>query len=48
MRQSFIDWNYTEFESEAFRNAEAAIDALYEEGCGKLGSEAEVLLKGGH
>jgi len=48
MRQSFIDWNYTEFESEAFAKAEAAIDALYAEGGGKLGSEAEVLLKGGH
>ena len=47
MRQSFIDWNYTEFESEAFRKAESAIDALYEEGCGRIGSEAELLLKGG-
>lgn len=47
MRQSFIDWNYTEFESESFRKAESAIDALYEEGFGRLSSEAELLLKGG-
>ncbi len=47
MRQSFIDWNYTEFESESFRKAESAIDALYEEGFGRISSEAELLLKGG-
>ena len=47
MRQRFIDWNYTEFESEAFKAAEAAIDALYTEGKGKIGREAELLLNGG-
>lgn len=47
MRQSFIDWNYTEFESESFRKAESAIDALYEEGFGRISREAELLLKGG-
>ncbi len=47
MRQKFIDWNYTEFESEAFKNAEAEIDALYSEGNGKLESDAELLLKDG-
>ncbi len=47
MRQKFIDWNYTEFKSEAFRRAEADIDALYSEGNGKLTHEAELLLKGG-
>ena len=47
MRQRFIDWNYTEFESEAFKAAEAAIDALYAEGKGKIGREAELLLNGG-
>jgi V/A-type H+-transporting ATPase subunit A len=47
MRQRFIDWNYTEFESEAFQNAEAEIDALYAQGQGKLRAEAELLLKGG-
>ncbi len=34
MRQRFIDWNYTEFKSEAFAKAEAEIDALYAEGSG--------------
>ena len=47
MRQRFLDWNYTEWESEAFRKAEAEIDALYKEGCGKIGAKAERLEKGG-
>lgn len=47
MRQKFIDWNYTEFESEAFAKAEAEIDAIYAEGCGRLSREAELLLKAG-
>ena len=47
MRQRFIDWNYTEFASDAFQKAEAAIDALYQEGQGAMNSEAESLLKGG-
>ena len=47
MRQKFIDWNYTEFESDAFKNAEHEIDVMYEEGQGAIGGEAELLLKGG-
>ena len=47
MRQRFINWNYTEFESDAFKKAEAEIDALYKEGNGTLGSKAELLLNGG-
>ncbi len=47
MRQKFIDWNYTEFESEAFAKAEAEIDAMYADGQGKTGIEAELLLKDG-
>ena len=47
MRQKFIDWNYTEFESDAFKKAEAEIDTLYQEGNGKIGNEAERLLKDG-
>ncbi|MBQ7090077.1 MAG: V-type ATP synthase subunit A, partial [Clostridia bacterium] len=47
LRQKFIDWNYTEFESDAFKAAETEIDALYAEGKGVLGQEAELLLKGG-
>lgn len=35
MRQRFIDWNYREFESEAFKTAEDEIDALYQAGSGK-------------
>lgn len=47
MRQRFIDWNYTEFKSDAFAAAEAAIDALYAEGQGALGREAQLLLGDG-
>ena len=47
MRQKFINWNYTEFETEAFAKAEAEIDEMYAEGQGNLGREAELLLKGG-
>ncbi len=47
MRQKFIDWNYTEFKSEAFSKAEAEIDAMYAGGNGKTSREAELLLKGG-
>ncbi len=47
MRQKFIDWNYTEFESEAFKKAESEIDTLYRQGEGKLAAHAEKLLKDG-
>ncbi|MBQ6947061.1 MAG: V-type ATP synthase subunit A, partial [Clostridia bacterium] len=47
MRQKFIDWNYTEFESEAFQKAESEIDELYRKGDGKLAAPAEKLLKDG-
>ena len=47
MRQKFIDWNYTEFESDDFKRLESEIDALYRDGSGKLESDAERLLKGG-
>ena len=47
MRQKFIDWNYTEFESEAFKKAESEIDELYYKGDGKLASPTEKLLKDG-
>ncbi len=47
MRQKFIDWNYTEFESEAFKKAESEIDELYRKGDGKLPAPTEKLLKDG-
>lgn len=47
MRQRFIDWNYTEFGSEAFKKAESEIDALYIEGNGKLENKVKRLLKDG-
>ena len=45
MRQKFIDWNYTELDSEAFKAAEGEIDALYREGNGRLSVAAEKILK---
>lgn len=47
MRQRFIDWNYTEFESDAFNKAETDIDALYKQANGKPSDEAKRLLKDG-
>ncbi len=47
MRQRFIDWNYIEFESDDYKKAEAEIDALYNEGNGKITAAAESLLKDG-
>jgi len=47
MRQRFIDWNYTPFESDAFKKAELHIDDLYSSGGGLLSAEGERLLKGG-
>ena len=47
MRQKFIDWNYIEFESDDFKKAEAEIDALYNEGNGKITAAAESILKDG-
>ncbi len=47
MRQKFIDWNYTEFQSDAFKKVEEEIDALYKENNGKVSFEAEILLKDG-
>ncbi len=45
MRQKFINWNYTEFESDAFKKAEAEIDEMYNEGKGAISAQAELLLK---
>ena len=47
LRQKFIDWNYTEFQSDAFCKVENEIDALYNEKNGKLTVDAEALLKDG-
>ena len=47
MRQKFIDWNYTEFMSEAFKTREEEIDRQYEEGGGRCSDEAEALGRGG-
>ncbi len=46
MRQKFIDWNYTPFKTPEFAAAEGEIDALYEEGGGKITAAAEKIRKG--
>ena len=45
LRQKFIDWNYTEFESDEFKKLEKEIDDLYASKSGKLTAQAENLLK---
>jgi V/A-type H+-transporting ATPase subunit A len=45
LRQKFLDWNYTEFESDDFKKLEKEIDDLYASKSGKLNAEAENLLK---
>lgn len=45
LRQKFLDWNYTEFESEPFHKIESEIDELYSSKNGTLSAQAEALLK---
>lgn len=45
LRQKFIDWNYTEFESDEFKKIENEIDELYNSKNGKLTAQAESILK---
>ena len=47
MRQKFIDWNYTKFESGEFKSAEAEIDSLYADGGGHASNEAKKFSEGG-
>ena len=47
LRQKFIDWNYNEFESDAFKATEAEIETIYNERKGTISQEANLLLKDG-
>ena len=47
LRQKFLDWNYTEFESDEFKRLEKEIDELYASKSGSLSAKAERLLKDG-
>ena len=47
LRQKFIDWNYVEDTSDAFKKIEGDIDQLYASKGGRLGPAAEKLLKDG-
>jgi V/A-type H+-transporting ATPase subunit A len=47
LRQKFLDWNYTEFESDEFKKLEKEIDELYASKSGSLSAKAERLLKDG-
>ena len=45
LRQKFLDWNYTEFQSDSFKKLEGEIDELYASKNGKLSAAVEGLLK---
>ncbi|MBR1613844.1 MAG: V-type ATP synthase subunit A, partial [Treponema sp.] len=45
LRQKFLDWNYTEFQSDSFKKLESEIDELYASKNGKLSAAVEGLLK---
>ena len=47
MRQKFLDWNYSPWESDKFKAAEKEIDAHYKAGKGKLRDEIAAMLKDG-
>ena len=47
LRQKFLDWNYTKFQSDEFKKLEGEIDSLYSSKSGKLTAAAESLLKDG-
>ncbi len=44
LRQHFIDWNYSTFESEAFKLLESELDGRYADLGGRLTREAEVII----
>ncbi len=46
LRQKFIDWNYTKWNSDAFKAAEADIDSLYAAKSGTIKPEAQKVLQG--
>ena len=47
MRQMFIDWNYTKWNSKEFKAAEKAIEEHFASKNGTMSAEAKVLLKDG-
>jgi len=47
LRQQFIDWNYTPWQSAEFTQKEKDIESLYDSMSGKLVAEAAALLKDG-
>jgi len=47
MRQLFIDWNYTVWNSKEFKAAEKSIEAHFASKNGKISAEAKALLKDG-
>ena len=47
LRQKFLDWNYSVWQSDDFKHDEADIDSLYASKSGKLDSKMSALLKDG-
>ncbi|OJF77659.1 MAG: V-type ATP synthase subunit A [Treponema sp. CETP13] len=47
LRQEFLDWNYSKWQSDAFKKHEAELDTLYDNKKGRLLKNVEELLKDG-
>lgn len=47
MRQKFIDWNYSEWNSDKFKTAESAIEAHVASANGKVRDDVTAMLKDG-
>ena len=47
MRQKFIDWNYSEWNSDKFKTAEKEIESLYASATGKQRDDVSYMLKDG-
>ena len=47
MRQKFIDWNYSKWKSDKFKQAEKDVDAHYASAKGKVRDEVKAMLKDG-
>ena len=47
MRQKFIDWNYSLWNSDKFKDAEKAVEAHYESAKGKIRDDVSFMLKDG-
>ena len=47
LRQKFIDWNYSKWKSDKFKENEKAVETHYESAKGKIRDEVAAMLKDG-